>query len=160
MRMTIVSGTQRCAILNLEQRVRVIKCDHAVQLCTCSVCGCTEATETCPNSGKQNFPKRQGLKNTKNSKYSSSSGFGPTLTMMTKLFAGWPAIPTKLSAGFPATVCRTPNLFPGQLRCRILRCLQSVVLFASLCLLRIMALYSCWVLAKCTSCNRLHSLFA
>ena len=64
MRMTIVSGTQRCAILNLEQRVRVIKCDHAVQLCTCSVCGCTEATETCPNSGKQNFPNRQGLKNT------------------------------------------------------------------------------------------------
>ena len=44
---------------------------------------------------------RQGLKNAENSNCSSSSGFGPTLTTMTKLFAGWPAILTKLSAGFP-----------------------------------------------------------
>ena len=51
---------------------------------------------------------------------------------MTKLFAGWPAILTKMSAGFPATVCRTSNLFWGQRRCRILRCLQIVALFAVL----------------------------
>ena len=33
---------------------------------------------------------RQGLKNAKNSNCSSSTGFGPTLTTMTKLFADWP----------------------------------------------------------------------
>ena len=41
--MTIVSGTQRCAILepcrSSAARVRVMKCDHAVQLCTCCICG-------------------------------------------------------------------------------------------------------------------------
>ena len=51
---------------------------------------------------------------------------------MTKLIAGWPAILTKLSAGFPATACRTSNLFSGQLRSRVLRCPQIVVLFAVL----------------------------
>ena len=75
---------------------------------------------------------RQGLKNAENSNYSSSIWFGSTLTMMTKLFAGWPTIVTKLSAGFPATVCRTSNLFSGQLRSRVLRCPQIVVLFAVL----------------------------
>ena len=87
-----------------------------------------QATETCPNSEK-NFTSRQGLKNAENSNCSSSTGFGPTLTMMTKLFAGWPAILTKLSASSTATVCRTSNLFSDQLRSRILRCTQIVVLF-------------------------------
>ena len=57
-----------------------------------------QATETCPNS-EILFTNRQGLKNAENSNCSSSTGFGPTLTTMTKLFAGWPAILTKLSAG-------------------------------------------------------------
>ena len=39
---------------------------------------------------------------------------------------------TKLSAGFPAILCRTSNLFSGQLRSHILRCPQIVVLFAVL----------------------------
>ena len=90
-----------------------------------------QATETCPNSEKK-FTSRQGLKNAENSNCSSSSGFGPALTTMTKLSAGWPATLTKLSASFPTTVCRTSNLFSGQLRSRILRCPQIVVLFAVL----------------------------
>ena len=40
-----------------------------------------------------------------------------------------PPILTKMSAGFPATVCRTSNLFSGQRRGRILRCLQNVAPF-------------------------------
>ena len=37
----LFSGTQRCAILELEPRVFcVMKCDHPAQLCTCCVCGC------------------------------------------------------------------------------------------------------------------------
>ena len=88
-----------------------------------------QATETCPNSEKKS-PVVRGLKNAENSNCSSSIWFGPTLTMMTKLFAGWPAILTKLSAGSLATVCRTSNLFSGQLRSRILCCPQIVVLFA------------------------------
>ena len=75
---------------------------------------------------------RQDLKNAENSSCSSSNGFGPTLTTMTKLFAGWPAILTKLSAGFPATLCRTSNLFWGQPRGCVLHCPQSVVLLAVL----------------------------
>ena len=86
-----------------------------------------QATETCPNSEK-NSTNRQGLENAENSNCSSANGFGPTLTTMTKLFAGWPAILTKMSAGFPATVCGTSNLFSGQRRTRILRCLQIVAL--------------------------------
>ena len=35
--------TQRCAIPELEPRV-FMKCDHAVQLCTCCICGCTVHT--------------------------------------------------------------------------------------------------------------------
>ena len=100
-----------------------MKCDHAVQLCTCCICGCTvhtpvgwlevflQATETCPNSEKKNT-SRQGMKNAENSNFSSSIGFGPTLT--TKLFAGWLTIMTKLSAGFLATLCRTS--IPSRLR--------------------------------------------
>ena len=41
------SKTQRCAILSLpalEPRVFAMKCDHAVQLCTCCICGCTVHT--------------------------------------------------------------------------------------------------------------------
>ena len=41
--MTIVLGTQRCAIPELEPRV-FMKCDHAVQLCTCCIYGCTVHT--------------------------------------------------------------------------------------------------------------------
>ena len=72
---------------------------------------------------------RQGLENAENSNCSSSTGVGPTLTTMTKLLAGWPAILTKMSASFSAFVCRTFNLFSGQRRSRILRCLQIVTLF-------------------------------
>ena len=90
-----------------------------------------QATETCPNSEKT-FTSRQGLENVENSKCSSSTGFGPTLTTMTKLLASWPAILTKMSAGFTATVCRTSNLFSGELRSRILRFPQTVVVFAVL----------------------------
>ena len=85
----------------------------------------------CPNSEKK-FTNRQGMKNTENSNCSSSNKFGPNLTTMTKLFAGWPASLTKLSAGFRATLCRTSNLFSGQPRSHILRCPQVVVLFAVL----------------------------
>ena len=87
-----------------------------------------QPTVTCPNS--ENFTNRQGLKNAENSICSSSNGFGPTLTMMTKLFASWPAKLTKLSAGFPATLGRTSNLFQGQPRSHIPRCPQIVALFA------------------------------
>ena len=66
-------------------------------------------------------------------------------TTMTKLLAGWPAILTKMSAGFPATVCGTSNLFSGQRRSRILRCLQIVALFAAL-FVDCESLYSCWFL--------------
>ena len=62
----------------------------------------------------------------------ASTGFGPTLTTMTKLFARWSSILTKMSAGFSATVSRTSNLFSGQRRSRILRCLQIVALIAVL----------------------------
>ena len=89
-----------------------------------------QATETCPNSEKK-FTNRQGLKNDENSNCSSSNGFGPTLTTMTKLSAGWPAILTKLSAGFSATLCRTSNLFQGQPRSHILRCPRIDVLSLS-----------------------------
>ena len=105
------------------------------------------------------FTNRQGLKNAENSNCSSSNGFGPSLMVMTELSAGCPATLTKLSAGFPATLCRTSILFQGQPRSRILRCLPMVVLFAA-CWLRGMVLHSSWVLARCSSCNRLHSLFA
>ena len=54
------------------------------------------------------------------------------LTTMTKLFAGWPAILTKLSAGSSGNLCRTFNLFSGQLRSHIHRCPEIVVLFAVL----------------------------
>ena len=33
-----------------------------------------------------------------------TTGFGPTLTMMTKLLASWSASLTQMSAGFPASV--------------------------------------------------------
>ena len=104
---------------------------------------------------------RQGLKNAENSNCSSSTGFGPTLTTMTKLFASWPEILTKLSAGFSATLCRTSNLFSGLPRSRILRFLRTVVLFlVELVDCEGMVLQSCWVLARCSSCNRLYSLFS
>ena len=90
-----------------------------------------QATETCPHSEK-NFANRQGLENAENSCCSSSTGFGPTLTTMAKLFASQPTILTKVSASFTANVCTVSSLFSGQLRSRILRCPQIVVLFAVL----------------------------
>ena len=90
-----------------------------------------QATETCPNCVKK-ITTCQDLKNAENSNCSSSTGFGPTLTTVTKLLAGWPAILTQMSAGFPATVCRTSNLFYGQPRGHLHRCPQMVVLFAVL----------------------------
>ena len=81
-----------------------------------------QATETCLYYDK----------NAENSNCSSSTGFGPTLTTMTKLLASWPASLTQMSAGFPATVCRTSNLCSGQRRSRVLRDLQIVALVAIL----------------------------
>ena len=120
-----------------------MKCDHAVQLCTCCIlwvyCSHTPSVgwrffsrQPKPVLTLGKITSRQSLKNADNSICSTFTGFGPTLTTMTKLFASWPAILTKLSAGFPATVCRTSNLLLGQLRGRILRCPQIVVLFAVL----------------------------
>ena len=77
------------------------------------------------------FTTRQFLKNAENSNCSSSTGFGPTLTTMTKRLASWPAILTKMSANFTATLCGTSFLFSGQLRSHILRC-PRIVLFAVL----------------------------
>ena len=120
-----------------------MKCDHAVQLCTCCIFGCTVHTPRrlavgfSPGNRYLSLPcekitNRHSLKNAENSNCSSSNGFGPTLTTITKLSAGWPATLTKLSAGFPATLCRTSNLFWGQPRSHILRCTRIVVLFAVL----------------------------
>ena len=81
---------------------------------------------------RKEFTIRQGMRNAENSNCSSSIGFGPTLTTMTKLFASWPAILTNSSASIPATVGRTSNLFQGQPRSHILRCPQIGVLFAVL----------------------------
>ena len=114
---------------------------HDVQLCMCCIGGCTVHTSrrlagrfvsrhSKPVLTLIKITSRQGLKNADNSNCSSSTGFRPTLKMMTKLFARWPAILTKLSADFSATVCRTSNLFSGQLRDLILRRPQTVVLFA------------------------------
>ena len=117
-------------------RVRVMKCDHAVQLCTCCICGCTVHTPLSVGWSffsrqpklvltlREKITNRQGLKNAENSNCSSSNGIGPTLTTMTKLSAGWPQTLTKLSAGFTATFCRITNLFSGQLRSHILLALD------------------------------------
>ena len=108
-----------------------MKCDHAVQLSSCCICGCTVHTRRLAGGfspGIRNLPHsekitiRQGLESAENSNCSSATGFCPTLTTMTKLLASWPAILTQMSAGFPATVCKTSNMFSGQLRSRILRC--------------------------------------
>ena len=130
--MTMILRTQRCAILILSHAYsRDEMCLCCVQRCTCCICGCTvhtsrrlaggflQVTETCPNCEKNNHC--QDLKSAENSNCSSSSGFGPTLTTMTKLLASW-----------PATLCGTSNLFSGQLRGHILRCHQIVALFAVL----------------------------
>ena len=76
----------------------------------------------------------QDLKSAENSSCSSSTGFGPTLTTMTKLLAAWLASLTQMSAGFTATVCRISNLCSGQRRSQSLRGLQIVALSLS-CLL-------------------------
>ena len=81
---------------------------------------------------RKTFTIRQDLENAENSNRSSSTGFDPTLTTMTKLLAGWPASLTQMYAGFSATVCRISNLFSGQRLSRILRGLQIVALFAVL----------------------------
>ena len=55
------------------------------------------------------------------------------------------------------TLCRTSNLCEGRPRSRILRCSRTVSLF---CLTARNGFFSSWVLARCSSCHRLHSLFA
>ena len=90
-----------------------------------------QATETCPNSEKK-ITSRQGLKNAENSNCSSSNGFGPTLTTMTKLFAGWSAILTKLPAGFPRPFVEPPTCFRVNRVVIFSRCPQIVILFAVL----------------------------
>ena len=82
-----------------------------MQLCTCCVCGCTVHTHTA--SAGWRFFSRQP-------KPGQESAENSTLTT------------TKMFAGLPATVCRTSNLFSGQWRSRILRCLQIVALLAVL----------------------------
>ena len=135
--MTIVLRTQRCAILELEPRVLC----NSVRALFVGVL----FTHT-PSVGwrfysrqpkpvltlRQQFTSRQGLKNAENFNCSSFNGFGPTLTTMTKLFAGWPAILTQMSASFTATLYITSKLFQGQPRGHILRCPQIIVLFAVL----------------------------
>ena len=108
---------------------------------------------------QRKITSRQGLENAENSHCSSSTGFGPSLTTMTKLLAGRPAILTKMPASFSTTVCRTSNLFLGLRRSSILPCLQIVALFAVLFVDCEEYQYSCSVLAKCSSCNCLHSHF-
>ena len=75
--------------------------------------------------------RTQTMKNAENSNSSSSNGFGPTLTTMTKLSAGWPATLTKWSAGFTATLAEPPT-YSRSPRSHILRCPRIVVLFAVL----------------------------
>ena len=80
---------------------------------------------------------------------------------MTKLSAGWPATGTKLSAGFTETL--TKNLQPvlGSTAQSYSAMPSNGCPFRCLtCWLRRMVLYSSWVLSRCSSCNRLHSLFA
>ena len=141
--MTIVLRTQRCAILNLE--LRVMKCDYGVQLCTCCICGCTVHS---PRRLAGGFLSRQPKPVLTLWKNHQSSGLEECWEFQLLVFhwvwshvddddeavcsAGWPAILTKLSASLTATVCRTSNLFSGQLRSRVLRCPQIVVRFAVL----------------------------
>ena len=89
-----------------------------------------QETETCPNFDK--ITTCQDLKSAENSNCWSSTGFGPTLTTMTKLLAGWPTSLTQMSASFPATVCRISNLCSGQRRSQSRRGLQIVALCAVL----------------------------
>ena len=114
-----------------------------MQLCTCCIYGCPVhlphrlaggffSRQPKPVLTMRKISTCQDLKSAENSNCSSSTGFGPTLTTMTKLLAGWPAITTKLSAGFPATLCRISNLCSGQRRSQGLRGLQFVALFAVL----------------------------
>ena len=62
-----------------------------------------QATETCPNYEK-NFTTCQDLKNAENSNCSSSTGFGRTMTTMTKLLEGSATSLTQMSAGFPTCI--------------------------------------------------------
>ena len=108
---------------------------------------CLQATETGPNSEK-NVTNRQGLKNAVNSICLSSTWFGPTLTTMTRLFAGWPAILTKLSASLTDTLCRTSTT------CFRVNCV--VILFVALKLLSFFAVL--FVACEEWSCILLGSL--
>ena len=120
-----------------------MKCDHAVQLFTCCICGCTahlpvgclevflQATATCPNSEKKT-PIVRAQRMLRIPIARLPMGLVPLFTTMTKLLAGWPASLTKLSAGFPATLCGPSSLCSGQPRSRILRFLRIVVFFVLL----------------------------
>ena len=88
-----------------------------------------------------------------------TTGFGPTLTMMTKLLASWSASLTQMSAGFPASV-ESPTCVRVNGVVKVFVVFKSLPFSLSFCGLRGKSLYSCWVLAKCSSCSRLHSLFA
>ena len=64
--MTIVFTTQRCAnpepSSSWATRVRVMKCDHAVQLCTCCICGCTVHIKCWADDGiVLNSPKNSAI---------------------------------------------------------------------------------------------------
>ena len=122
----------------------MVKCDHAVCKLYVLYVWCTVHTSPRLAGGfslsRQQKPVRtmrkittcQDLKSAENSNCSSSTGFGPTLTTMTKLLASWPASLTQMSAGFPATVCGISNLCSGQRRSQGLRGFQIVALFAVL----------------------------
>ena len=148
-----------------------MKFDYAVHLYTCCICGCTvhtprrldggflQATETCPNSKKE-ITTCQDLKNAEKFQLLvSSTGFGPTLTTMTKLLAGWPAILTQMSAGFPATVCRFSNLCSGHGVVKVFVAFKVFPFSPSYLLTARKISVFLMVLARCSSCNRLHSLF-
>ena len=148
-----------------------MKCDHAVQLCTCCICPCivrlpsvdwrffSRQPQTCLNSDKK-ITSRQGLKNAENSNCSSSNGFGPTLTTMTKPSAGWTSILTNLCAVSPRHVEGPPIC---------LRVNHVVIFFVALKLVSFSLSYlltarngSVFFSGPCqvSSCNRLHSLSA
>ena len=121
---------------------------------------CLQATETCPNSGKNSpIVRAWGMLRIPIARL--PLGLVPRWRRWRSCLQVWPAILTKLSAGFSATLCRTSNLFSGLPRSRILRFLRTVVLFfVELVDCEGMVLQCCWVLARCSSCNRLYSLFS
>ena len=92
------------------------------------------------------FTNGQTLKNARNSNFSSANCCVPNLltrTMVTK------------ERGFTALLYRTSSAFEDRLNSISLQFLRTLVLFFVL-----LAGFSCWVFAKNSSCNLLHSLFS